>query len=58
MTKTPKRVVYEPVQLSQEFLRFDFEGPWEGPVQYVLPGDEKEAAQGQPPAGKTLKGRP
>lgn len=35
-----KRVVYEPVNLTQEFRSFDFESPWEG-VQYVLPGDEK-----------------
>lgn len=35
-----KRVVYEPVQLSQEFRRFDFMSPWEG-ARYVLPGDEK-----------------
>jgi NADH-quinone oxidoreductase subunit C len=35
-----KRVVYEPVKLTQEFRRFDFESPWEG-VDYVLPGDEK-----------------
>ncbi len=35
-----KRVVYEPVKLSQEFRSFDFESPWEG-VDYVLPGDEK-----------------
>jgi NADH-quinone oxidoreductase subunit C len=35
-----KRVVYEPVQLTQEFRSFDFESPWEG-VEYVLPGDEK-----------------
>jgi NADH-quinone oxidoreductase subunit C len=35
-----KRVVYEPVKLTQEFRSFDFESPWEG-VQYVLPGDEK-----------------
>ncbi|WP_298728281.1 NADH-quinone oxidoreductase subunit C [uncultured Ferrovibrio sp.] len=35
-----KRVVYEPVQLTQEFRRFDFMSPWEG-AQYVLPGDEK-----------------
>jgi NADH-quinone oxidoreductase subunit C len=39
-----KRVVYEPVKLTQDFRNFDFESPWEG-VQYVLPGDEK--------AGKT-----
>jgi NADH-quinone oxidoreductase subunit C len=35
-----KRVVYEPVKLTQEFRNFDFESPWEGP-HYVLPGDEK-----------------
>jgi NADH-quinone oxidoreductase subunit C len=35
-----KRVVYEPVKLTQEFRDFDFESPWEGPLN-VLPGDEK-----------------
>ena len=35
-----KRVVYEPVHLTQEFRTFDFLSPWEG-VQPVLPGDEK-----------------
>jgi NADH-quinone oxidoreductase subunit C len=35
-----KRVVYEPVKLSQEFRNFDFLSPWEG-VQQLLPGDEK-----------------
>jgi len=39
-----KRVVYEPVRLTQEFRSFDFESPWEG-VDYVLPGDEKAKAQ-------------
>lgn len=37
-----KRVVYEPVQLRQEFRNFDFLSPWEG-TDYVLPGDEKAA---------------
>lgn len=36
-----KRVVYEPVELRQEFRNFDFLSPWEGPEKYVLPGDEK-----------------
>lgn len=36
-----KRVVYEPVRLSQEFRNFDFLSPWEG-TDYVLPGDEKK----------------
>ncbi len=35
-----KRVVYEPVTLTQEFRTFDFMSPWEG-VQAQLPGDEK-----------------
>lgn len=34
------RVVYEPVQLAQEFRNFDYLSPWEG-TDYVLPGDEK-----------------
>ena len=36
-----KRVVYEPVKLTQEFRNFDFLSPWEGKPDYVLPGDEK-----------------
>jgi NADH-quinone oxidoreductase subunit C len=40
-----KRVVYEPVELTQEFRSFDFESPWEG-TQYVLPGDEKANGAG------------
>jgi NADH-quinone oxidoreductase subunit C len=35
-----KRVVYNPVKLTQEFRNFDFMSPWEG-VDYVIPGDEK-----------------
>ena len=35
-----KRVVYEPVQLQQDWRSFDFLSPWEG-AQGVLPGDEK-----------------
>jgi len=35
-----KRVVYEPVKLTQEFRDFDFMSPWES-AKYVLPGDEK-----------------
>ena len=37
-----KRVVYEPVELKQEFRNFDFLSPWEG-TDYVLPGDEKKS---------------
>jgi NADH-quinone oxidoreductase subunit C len=35
-----KRVVNEPVRLTQEFRSFDYLSPWEG-TDYVLPGDEK-----------------
>ncbi|MGB3717945.1 MAG: NADH-quinone oxidoreductase subunit C [Proteobacteria bacterium] len=35
-----KRVVYEPVRLTQEFRNFDFESPWEMTGRF-LPGDEK-----------------
>jgi NADH-quinone oxidoreductase subunit C len=35
-----KRVIYEPVRLTQEFRNFDFLSPWEGPG-YILPGDGK-----------------
>jgi NADH-quinone oxidoreductase subunit C len=38
-----KRVIYEPVKLTQEYRKFDFLSPWEG-AQYVLPGDEKAKA--------------
>ena len=41
--ETLKRVVYEPVSLTQEYRQFDFMSPWEG-AEYVLPGDEKGAA--------------
>ena len=40
-----KRVVYEPVKLTQEFRNFDFMSPWEGMLH--LPGDEKAEGQGE-----------
>ncbi|MGN7438492.1 MAG: NADH-quinone oxidoreductase subunit C [Alcanivorax sp.] len=43
-----KRVVYEPVKLTQDFRRFDFVSPWEGMTDMQLPGDEKGAI---PPHG-------
>jgi NADH-quinone oxidoreductase subunit C len=54
-----KRVVYEPVKLTQDFRTFDFLSPWEGMTPdlpaAVLPGDEKAVAatptQPTPPAG-------
>jgi NADH-quinone oxidoreductase subunit C len=39
-----KRVVYEPVNLIQEYRQFDFMSPWEG-ADYILPGDEKAEAK-------------
>ena len=39
-----KKVVYEPVQLVQEFRNFDFLSPWEGMTSQIpgqIPGDEK-----------------
>jgi len=40
-----KRVVYEPVKLTQDFRSFDFLSPWEG-IQAQLPGDEKAGKKG------------
>jgi NADH-quinone oxidoreductase subunit C len=47
-----KRVVNEPVRLTQEFRTFDFLSPWEGqpPNPALLPGDEKADV---PPAAPT-----
>ncbi|WP_114966783.1 NADH-quinone oxidoreductase subunit C [Alkalilacustris brevis] len=44
-----KRVVYEPVNLVQEYRQFDFMSPWEG-AEYILPGDDK--AQGEKGGGQ------
>ena len=44
-SEAEKRVVYEPVELPQDFRNFDFLMPWEGP-EYRLPGDEKARAAG------------
>jgi len=38
-----KRVVYEPVTLTQEYRDFDFLSPWEG-MNALVPGDEKAQA--------------
>ena len=39
-----KRVVYEPVKLTQDYRQFDFMSPWEG-AEYILPGDQKAEAK-------------
>ncbi|HTY70121.1 MAG TPA: NADH-quinone oxidoreductase subunit C [Alphaproteobacteria bacterium] len=46
-----KRVIYEPVKLTQDFRTFDFLSPWEGMTR-ELPGDEKAVKpdSGTPPA--------
>lgn len=44
-----KRVVYEPVKLTQEYRSFDFMSPWEGMLH--LPGDEKAAESGEGEGG-------
>jgi NADH-quinone oxidoreductase subunit C len=36
-----KRVVNEPVRLTQEYRSFDFLSPWAGDTPFALPGDEK-----------------
>lgn len=41
-----KRVVYQPVQLVQEFRDFDFMSPWEG-APHIMP-DGQNAASGNP----------
>jgi NADH-quinone oxidoreductase subunit C len=35
-----KKVIYDEVNLTQEFRNFDYLSPWEG-AKYILPGDEK-----------------
>lgn len=51
-----RRVVYEPVKLTQDFRRFDFESPWEGMTNVQLPGDEKAAVPlGWKPVVKDVK---
>lgn len=47
-----KRVVYEPVQLTQDFRTFDFVSPWEGMTDVQLPGDEKAV---QPKVGLNVR---
>ncbi len=50
-----KRVVYEPVRLTQDFRTFDFMSPWEGmTAMQELPGDEKarRTPLGAPATGK------
>lgn len=47
-----KRVIYQPVDLPQDFRNFDFMSSWEG-AEYVLPGDEKGDALPQAKGAQT-----
>ncbi len=53
-----KRVVYEPVKLTQDFRSFDYLSPWEGLTDVQLPGDEKAAVpdHGYVPTEKKVGG--
>ena len=52
-----KRVVYEPVKLTQEFRTFDFLSPWEG-MTPLLPGDEKATPSKGTPSKGTVAEEP
>ena len=58
-SEADKRVVYEPVELAQDFRAFDFLTPWAGP-EYRLPGDEKAEpeAPGAPSPAPASGGAP
>jgi NADH-quinone oxidoreductase subunit C len=55
-----KRVVNEPVKLTQEFRTFDFLSPWEGqpPHGGLLPGDEKADVPPNAPVSPTVPSGP
>ena len=54
-----RRVVYEPVKLTQDFRTFDYLSPWEGMTDIQLPGDEKGTVPpiGWEPAKKSVGGK-
>ena len=58
-SEADKRVVYEPVDLPQDFRAFDFLMPWQGP-EYRLPGDEKATPEeaGAPSPAPSPTGTP
>ena len=49
-----KRVVYEPVKLTQEFRSFDFMSPWEGMLQ--SPGDDQADTESESGGAGTGEG--
>ncbi len=53
-----RRVVYEPVKLTQDFRMFDTMSPWEGMTDIQLPGDEKASVpMGWKPVNKDVVGK-
>ncbi len=52
-SEAEKRVVYEPVNLPQDWRTFDFLMPWEG-AEYRLPGEEKATPE-EPGAPSPVK---
>lgn len=50
-----KRVVYEPVKLTQDFRSFDFMSPWEG-AKYILPDEAMDDENGGAEAESGEKG--
>ena len=51
-----RRVVYEPVELAQDFRTFDYLSPWEGMTDVQLPGDEKAVVpEGWKPSEKQVE---
>ncbi len=54
--ETLKRVVYEPVQLPQDFRVFENLSPWEAMTTVQLPGDEKATRQKIGPKNYREKG--
>lgn len=53
-----RRVVYEPVRLTQDFRAFDYTSPWEAMTDVQLPGDEKaQIPLGWQPADKKVEAK-
>ena len=54
-----RRVVYEPVHLTQDFRSFDYLSSWEGMTDVQLPGDEKGTvpSQGWKPSSTEVGGK-
>lgn len=53
-----KRVVYEPVKLTQDYRVFDNLSPWEGGANTPLPGDEKSSVRPHAPENGYVPSNP